>query len=69
MNFGICQFHCKSGHKQVKWNEIKQDTCKSYSIFPYLQRGTLFKWLLKFISWEGLFQKMNDSISGGKISV
>ena len=36
---------------QVYWNEIKRDMCKSDSIFPDLQRGTLFKWLLKFISW------------------
>ena len=28
--------------------------CKSDSIFPYLQCGTLFKRLLKFISWLGL---------------
>ena len=32
---GIFQFHCKRDHKQVKLNEIKQDMCKSDSIFPY----------------------------------
>ena len=31
--------------------------CKSESIFPYLQRGTLFKWLLKFISPQGSCEK------------
>ena len=41
----IFQFPHKSEHKQVKWNEIKQDISKSDSIFPYLQPGTLFKWL------------------------
>ena len=30
------QFNCKSEHKQVKWNEIKEDMCKSDSVFPYL---------------------------------
>ena len=48
---GTFQFHCKSEHKQVKWNKITCEMCKSDSIFPYLQRSTLFKWLLKFISW------------------
>ena len=37
------QFHCKSEHKQV--------TSK------YLQSSTLFKWLLKTISWLRLLQK------------
>ena len=40
---GIFQFHCKSEHKQVKRNEIKQDMRKSDSTFPYLQQCTLFK--------------------------
>ena len=53
---GICQFHCKNEHKQVKWKEIKQDMFKSDSIFPYLQRGALFKWLSEFIYWYGLSQ-------------
>ena len=48
---GTFQSHCKSKHNQVKWNKITQDMCKSDSIFPYLQSSTLFKWLLKFISW------------------
>ena len=47
---GIFQFHCKSEHKQVKWNEIEQGMCKSDSTFPYLQRGTLLKRLLECIS-------------------
>ena len=54
---GIFQFHCKSEQKQIKWNDTKQDISKSDSIFPYLQRRMLFKWLLKFISWQGLSQK------------
>ena len=28
---------CKNEPKQVKWNEIKLDICKSDSIFPYLK--------------------------------
>ena len=31
--------------------------CKSDSFFPYLQSSTLFKWLLKFISWLVLSKK------------
>ena len=54
---GIFQFHCKSEHKQVKWNEIEQGMCKSDSTFPYLQRGTLLKRLLEFISRQSLSQK------------
>ena len=46
----IFQFYCKNEHKQVKRNKIKADTCKSDSIFPYLQSSTLFKGLFKFIS-------------------
>ena len=46
-------------HKQVTWNKITRDMCKSDSIIPYLQISTLFSttstlklvWLLKFISW------------------
>ena len=57
MTFTIGFFHCKSEHKQVKWSKIKQDMCKSDSIFPYLESSSLFKWLLKFISWQGLSQK------------
>ena len=53
----IFRFYCKSEHKQVQRNKIKQDMCKSDNIFPYLQISTLFKWLLKFISWWGLSQK------------
>ena len=44
-------FHCKSEHKQVKESEIKQELCKSDGIFPYLERGSLFEWILKFSSW------------------
>ena len=47
----------KGVQKQVKWNETEQYMCKSDSIFPYLQRVTLFKWLLKFLSWQGLSEK------------
>ena len=54
---GIFQFYGKSEHKQVKRNKIKQDMCKSDSSFSYLQGSTLFKWLLVFISWQGLSQK------------
>ena len=39
----IFQFHSKSEHKQVKSNKIKQDTCKSNSIFPCLQSFTIFQ--------------------------
>ena len=52
----IFQFDCESEHKQVKWNKIKQNMCKSDIVFPYLQSNTLFKWLLKFISWYSLSQ-------------
>ena len=31
--------------------------CISDSVFPYIQSGTLFKWLLKFVSWQGLSGK------------
>ena len=31
--------------------KIKRDICKSYSIFPHLQSSTLFKWLLRLMSW------------------
>ena len=47
---GTFLFQCKSEYKQVKWNKIIQDKCKSDSIFLYLQGSALFKWLLKFIS-------------------
>ena len=33
---GTFQFHCKSGHKQVKLSKISQDLCKSDCVFPYL---------------------------------
>ena len=48
---GTFQSHCKSKHNQVKWNKITGGMCKSDSIFSYLQGSTLFKCLLKFISW------------------
>ena len=63
----IFQFYCKCEHKQIKWNEIKQDMCKCDSIFPYLQRHTLFKWLMKFNFLIRLISKMNDNSSEGKI--
>ena len=53
----ISQYHCKNDHKKAKWNKMVQDTCKSDSVFHYLQISTLFKWILKFISWSGLSQK------------
>ena len=40
---GAIQFHCRSELKQVKWNKITWDLNKSESLFPYLQRSTLFK--------------------------
>ena len=40
---GIFQIHCKSEHKQVKRNKIKQEIYKSDNIFPYLQSSTLIK--------------------------
>ena len=46
----ICQVHCKSEHKQVKWNKIKRDILESDSIFPYLQSITVFQWLSKLIN-------------------
>ena len=48
---GTFQSHYKSECNQVKWNKTTQDMCKSDSIFPYLQGSTLFKWLLKLLSW------------------
>ena len=58
----IFQFHCKSEHKQVKWNKIKRDTCKFHSIFPYLQSSTLSKWLEIYLLIK-LISKMNDDIT------
>ena len=55
----IFQFHCKSEHKQGKWNKIKRDMCKSDSIFPYLQIITLFEWHVKFIFLYNIYLK-ND---------
>ena len=65
--FGIFQFHCKSDHKQVKWNKIKQGLCKSDRIFPYLQSSALFKRLLKFIL--RFFSKMNHNSLEGEMSL
>ena len=48
---GTFQSHYKGERNQVKWNEITRDICKSDSTANYLQGSTLFKWLLKFISW------------------
>ena len=39
----IFQCHCKIYRKEVKWNKIKQDMCKSDSIFPNLQSITVFE--------------------------
>ena len=39
-------------NKEVKWNKIKQDMCKSGSIFPKLQNVIVLEWLLKIISWS-----------------
>ena len=60
------QIHCESEHKQVTWNRTKQYICKSNSIFPYLQSSTLFKWVLKFISWYGLSQKWMTTVGKEK---
>ena len=38
---GIFHFIPKVKYKQVKWNKVKRDMCKSDSIFPYLQSSTL----------------------------
>ena len=43
MTFDILQFHCKSEHKQVKRNKIKQDIWKSDSVFPNLQGIKIFE--------------------------
>ena len=40
---GIFQFYYKSEPKQVKWNKIKRDLCKSDSVFSWLQGSALFK--------------------------
>ena len=37
----IFQFHHRSEDKELKGNKIKQDMCKSDSIFPYVQSSTL----------------------------
>ena len=52
----IFQFHYKSENKQVKWNEIQRDMCKCDSIFRYLQRGTLLKYLIDF--WNLFLDKV-----------
>ena len=60
-----------------KWAQtkikIKWDICKSVNIFPDLQNNMLFKWLFKFVSWQGLSQewmitvpKKNDNIKNVK---
>ena len=54
---GTFQSHCKIEYNQVRWNKITQDMSESDSIFSYSQSSTLFKWLLKFISWSGLSKK------------
>ena len=36
------QIHWKIEHKQLKSNKIKQDMCKSDSIFPNLESSTIF---------------------------
>ena len=47
--------------------------CKSDTLFPYLQSTALLEWLLKFrfikFYYFTVYQKMNDSSSGGKVSV
>ena len=63
---GIFQFHCKSEHKQVKWNKMKEDMFKTDSIFPCLQSSSYLNdfriyFLIRFIS------EMNYNISKGKI--
>ena len=39
----IFQFHWKLEHKQLKWNKIKRDMCKSDSIFPNIKSGRVFE--------------------------
>ena len=53
---GIFQFHCRSEHKQIKWNKIKREMCKSDSIFNYLQR------VITNITdeWRDKFRRMRD---------
>ena len=63
---GTLQSHCISKHKQVKWKKMTQDMCKFDSNFPYLQSGTLFKWLLEFISWQDLSKKWVITVSEEK---
>ena len=46
------QFHCQREHKQIKWNKIKHDMCKSDCIFHNLQSIMVFEWLLKNIFWQ-----------------
>ena len=50
-----------------KWAQtkikIKQYMCKSVNTFPCLQSRTLFKWLLKFISW------ISGNSSKGRMSI
>ena len=60
-NFSI---HYKSEHKQINWNKIKGNMCKSDSIVPYLQSRTLFKWLYFLITFNS---KMNNNSSRRKI--
>ena len=43
-------FNCKSEHKKVNCNKIKQDICKSISFFSYIFPFLLFYLYLKFIS-------------------
>ena len=59
----IFHFNCKSKSKQIKWIKIKVDMCKSDRMFLYLQSSILFKWTLKFISWESLSQKWMIAVS------
>ena len=53
----LFNFITKAQHREVKGNKIRWEMCKSGSIFPYLKSSTLFKWLLKFISWYCLSKK------------
>ena len=60
------QFNCKRECKQVKWNKITRDMCKSDGSFSYFQSNALFKWLLEFTSWERLSKKLMITVPDQK---
>ena len=62
---GTFQIHSKNERKQVKRSKDHMGDVQTVSFF-YLQSGTLFKWLFKFISWYGLSQKRMITVPGKK---